>query len=696
MRVKHVDTEMCLTMFTSQECPATELCCSRQSWLAQSIAATHDHVTVERFTGTVHMCKDLKVVTDLDDDEELESEKFKTAVRYHLAELVVQESGSVPFNYFGVQLNLRFSVINPNIDTVSHDLRNLRINSDGDTIVTSTPQKQQSSSKEVFSSQQYFRISINTSLIFHQPKTVKCSKPKFVGGLDREMDNILHHAKLELTREDDKRLVTGILLHGPSGTGKTLLCETLSSRLGVSIVKVTGPEIFSKYFGETEKKLREKFEEAQFQSPSILFMDELDSLVPRREGNGTDQERRILAALVSQLDSLHRDNCKVVVIAATSKIDKVEASLRRPGRFDFEVEIGVPNANQRHDILLGIVQDIKHELTNENIENLSRETHGFVGADIEALVSVAVMKAKEDQSPVRFNHFIEARSRVKPSAMREVLIEVPRVSWSDIGGLDTLKLKLRQAVEWPIKHPEVFSRMGISPPKGLLMYGPPGCSKTMIAKALANESGLNFLSIKGPELFSKWVGESERAVREVFRKARQVKPSIVFFDEIDAIGGSRGGGGGGGKVGDRVLAQLLTEMDGVEGLTGVTVVAATNRPDMMDPALLRPGRLDRVVYVPLPDLDTRRKVLEVHTRRIPTSDNVDLEFVADNTEGYSGAEIAAICNEAALAALEQDVNITEVNQKHFEIALNNLKPRISKDLFKIYEKFQSDNQNKSV
>merc|ERR1719348_1182099 len=251
-----------------------------------------------------------------------------------------------------------------------------------------------------------------------------------------------------------------------------------------------------------------------------------------------------------------------------------------------------------------------------------------------------------------------------------------------------------QAVEWPIKHPDIFLRMGITAPRGLLMYGPPGCSKTMIAKALANESGLNFLSIKGPELFSKWVGESERAVREVFRRARQVKPSIVFFDEIDAIGGARGGGAG--KVGDRVLAQLLTEMDGVEGLQGVTVVAATNRPDMMDTALLRPGRLDRVVFVPLPDLDTRMKVIAVHTRKIPISKDLNLEMIARRTEGYSGAEIAAVCNEAALSALEENVNIDEVTGKHFQIALNNLKPRISKDLFKIYDKFQSDHNNKSV
>jgi AAA family ATPase len=330
------------------------------------------------------------------------------------------------------------------------------------------------------------------------------------------------------------------------------------------------------------------------------------------------------------------------------------------------------------------------------VVTLARDTHGFVGADLQALVGEAGRGAgRAGAATVTREHLLAARTKVKPSAMREVVVEVPEVSWEDIGGLEELKLKLRQAVEWPVRHPEVFLRMGISAPRGLLMYGPPGCSKTMIAKALANESGLNFLSIKGPELFSKWVGESERAVREVFRRARQVKPSIIFFDEIDAIGGARGGAGA-GRVGDRVLAQLLTEMDGVEGLAGVTVVAATNRPDMMDPALLRPGRLDRVVYVPLPDLATRRQVLAVHTRRTPLGPEVNLEEVAQRTEGYSGAEVAAVCNEAALAALEESVESEAVQDRHFQAALAALKPRITAELFDVYERFQADNTSKKV
>jgi len=567
------------------------------------------------------------------------------------------------------------------------------------TAITSTPQK--SSNILPINSSIFYKISLHTKLVFHSSSSFPSeSKPlQFVGGLDQEIKLIMSSLSMVLDQSKSRRIMTGVLLFGPPGTGKTLVAQHLPYYLGVKMVSIVGPELYSKFYGETEAQLRTKFEEAVKMSPSILFIDELDSLAPKREAGGSDQERRVVASLVTLLDNLNSNNCRVAVVAVTSRLESVDPCLRRPGRLDMEVEIGVPGVKQRKQILTGMLEELEegHELVEEEIQKLAGETHGFVGADIQALVGLAVMHAKEDKKRLAMEHFVNVRPRVKPSAMREVMVEVPQVTWNDIGGLDDLKLKLRQAVEWPIKHPEVFTRMGISAPRGLLMYGPPGCSKTMIAKALANESGLNFLSIKGPELFSKWVGESERAVREVFRKARQVKPSIVFFDEIDAVGGARGGSsGGGGKVGDRVLAQLLTEMDGVEGLTGVTVVAATNRPDMMDQALLRPGRLDRVVYVPLPDLDTRRKVLEVHTRAIPLGSDVNLDHVASRTEGYSGAEVAAVCNEAALAALEDCVSAQEVTDKHFDIALDNLKPRISAELFKVYEKFQSDHSSKTV
>ena len=704
------EQEVVVTMFTSPECPPTQVAATKHSWLAHLVQDMDPEllITVERFSSQVDMCRELDIEVEGDIDHVLAGEKeaLKSSARYHLAGLVIPPAVSrVPFNYLGVETSLRVTPRMESADTVSRQLQNLRLGSEEGvslSLVTSTPLKQPArDGEQVFHpSTAHFKVSTISKFVFVEKSVnVETPKPKFIGGLDKEIDTIVSHAKAEFSAEGSAaRLVTGVLLHGPSGAGKTLLAESLPGRLGVPVVRVTGAEIFSKFYGETEKRLREKFDEARSAAPCVLLMDEVDSLAPRRDASGgqpSDQERRVAASLLTLLDSLHRDPRRVLVVGATCRLDGVEAGLRRPGRFDLEIEVAVPGVEQRREILRGKLGELDHDISDGKIDIAARDTHGFVGADIEALVGGAVILAREDGGRVTWDHLVRARARVKPSAMREVMVEVPQVTWRDIGGLDDLKLKLRQAVEWPIKHPEVFTRMGISAPKGLLMYGPPGCSKTMIAKALANESGLNFLSIKGPELFSKWVGESERAVREVFKKARQVKPSIVFFDEIDAVGGSRGGGGG-GKVGDRVLAQLLTEMDGVESLAGVTVVAATNRPDMCDTALLRPGRLDRVVYVPLPDLDTRLRVLEVHTRNIPVSDQVNLESLAARTERYSGAEIAAVCNEAALAALEESVDAVAVNESHFETALSSLKPRISNELFVIYERFQSQHNNKAV
>jgi len=727
--VKVDTTQLVLTMFTSPTLPPTQISCTTHSWLA-SVAKTDQQVSVEMFTGEVAMCKEVEVILkktmEEESDSELvdtESDKFRTAVRFHLTGLVIKNNCDFPFTFFGVSLVLQLRIsmrvrerdlssvmdkltletnlpTSPNLNTSLLDTSHSTPPHISSTAFTSTPHKTASSLSTTSST--FHRISMSTKLVFpdQSPSSDISKQSQFVGGLDREMETITTSLRMVLDHgSKGRRVLTGLLLFGPPGTGKTLLAQHLPEVLGVRMVSIAGPELYSKFYGETEAQLRAKFEEASKVAPSILFIDELDSLAPKGENGGSDQERRVVASMVTLLDRLHSMRSQVVVVAATSRLDGVDPSLRRPGRLDMEVEIGVPGVKQRKEILSGILkeQEDGHTLVQEEVDKLAGDTHGFVGADIQALVSLAAMVAREEGRCLSMQHFMLVRSKVKPSAMREVMVEVPQVTWSDIGGLDELKLKLRQAVEWPIKHPEVFSRMGISAPRGLLMYGPPGCSKTMIAKALANESGLNFLSIKGPELFSKWVGESERAVREVFRKARQVKPSIVFFDEIDAIGGARGGGGGGGgKVGDRVLAQLLTEMDGVEGLVGVTVVAATNRPDMMDQALLRPGRLDRVVYVPLPDMETRRKVLDVHTRSIPLCSSVDLDMVASRTEGYSGAEVAAVCNEAALAALEESVTASEVTETHFETALSNLKPRISAELFSVYDKFQADHSSKTV
>jgi len=710
------NTQLVLTLFTISTPSPTQIFCTPGSWLASTtLAQPNEKVAMESFSGEVYMCKEVEVslIRDpvTDDMVDCDSDKFRTAVKYHLTGLLIRTECDLPFIYYGVRVFIKMKV--PNIDmrdfisdvdrlTLASESALLR-DSDSSSIsskaVTSTPHKTTTSGLSY--SSKVYRVSINTKLLFPDNHSIKSnSQPlPFVGGLGKEIEIITTSLGIVFGHEYKiKRILTGLLLYGPPGTGKTLLAQHLPSLLGVKMIQIAGPELYSKFYGETEAQLKAKFEEAIKDAPSILFIDEVDSLAPRGENGGSDQERRVIASLVTQLDRLNTSSSKVVVVAATSRLEGVDPSLRRPGRLDMEVEIGVPNSMQRREILSGILdeQEKGHILTLEELDSVAGCTHGFVGADLQSLVSLATIVAKEAKEDLSMKHVKTVLPKVKPSAMREVMVEVPSVSWSDIGGLDDLKLKLRQAVEWPIKHPDIFLRMGITAPRGLLMYGPPGCSKTMIAKALANESGLNFLSIKGPELFSKWVGESERAVREVFRKARQVKPSIVFFDEIDAIGGARGGSGGGGKVGDRVLAQLLTEMDGVEGLQGVTVVAATNRPDMMDQALLRPGRLDRVVYVPLPDMNTRRKVLEVHTRAIPISESVDLDLIAKRTDGYSGAEIAAVCNEAALAALEECVTASKVTDSHFEIALSLSKPRISSELFLVYEKFQATHSSKTV
>jgi len=441
-------------------------------------------------------------------------------------------------------------------------------------------------------------------------------------------------------------------------------------------------------------------------------MDEFDALVST-SGN-TEQERRVSACLKSLFDdqlSSKNDNHKTVVIAVTSRPDFIDSSFRRPGRLEIEIELGVPDFIQRTAIVQAILDRsrgslVTSRLNEEDIEFLCRNAHGYVGADLEAVLAQVTQNNDSSQETL-----LKALKTVKPSAMRELQVNVPNVTWEDIGGLDDLKLKLKQAVEWPIKRPEIFVKMGIAPPKGVLMYGPPGCSKTMIAKALANESNLNFVAIKGPELFSKYVGESEQAVRLLFKRARRVAPCIIFFDEIDALGSERGTSGS-SKVGDRVLAQMLTEMDGIEQLKDVIVVAATNRPDMIDKALIRPGRLDRNVYVPLPDEKTRLKIFQIHTRKKPLDhENVDLKKLAALTKDYSGAEIAAICNEAALATLEENLDngrgkclsdatptkttedSAKLCQRHFDQALERVKPQINLSLLSIYDKFRATKNN---
>lgn len=508
---------------------------------------------------------------------------------------------------------------------------------------------------------------------------------------------------------------SGVLLYGPSGTGKTLLAKTLASESGAYFILLNGPDILSRYYGETEAKLRDIFLDAEHNAPSIIFIDELDALCPKRDKVQNEFEKRIVATLLTLMDGLtSSSNARVLVVAATNRPGYLDSALRRPGRLEKEIEIGIPRSTERTDILRKILSKTPHSLTDEELKQFADNAHGYVGADLMAVVKEAGMKALrrnlEDIEANRKsshnngyenlsdNHFLvsledvrEAFQYIRPSGLREVAIDVPKIYWNDIGGNEIVKLKLKQAIEWPLKHPEAFERMGIDPPKGILLYGPPGCSKTLIAKALATESGLNFIAVKGPEIFSKWVGESERAIRQIFYKARTASPCVIFFDEVDAIASKRGNcEGEGSNVSERVLTQLLTELDGVESLNDVTLVAATNRPDVIDKALMRPGRIDRIIYIPLPDLKTRSEIFRIQLRNTPLALGVNIDDVVTQTEGYSGAEITAVCREAALAALQENINAVNVGHRHFIQALETIKPRISSDLICYYAKFQEE------
>lgn len=523
----------------------------------------------------------------------------------------------------------------------------------------------------------------------------KFAKRDLIGGLNEIINQLNEHMNVSLGKKTGAGyfIPRTVLLIGQHGSGKTLLCDAITEDADALVIKINASDVFSKYFGETESNLLGYFDKAfkNYPNPSIVIIEELSSICPK--DSKEESAKRAQMALLNILDDIHvrKDASQLFVIATTSNIENINLAVRRFGRIDVEIEIPVPDPIAREEILLKQLQQIQHNLSADDIKTIAANSHGFIAADLSNLVAKAALHATHHdftkEPVIQLSDVQYAYGFVVPSAMKEVVIKCPNVKWADIGGQEDLKLQLKQAIEWPLLYPETFTRLGINPPRGILMFGPPGCSKTMIAKALATESKVNFLSIKGPELFSMWVGESERAVRDLFHKARQVAPAIIFFDEIDAIGGERTASASGSSVKERVLTQLLTEMDGVNALTNVTIVAATNRPDLIDKAIMRPGRLDRIVYVKLPDQKTRAEIFRIKLLKMPIDQNVDVNELVQQTEGYSGAEIQAICQEAAMYALEEDLEATIVSWKHFTRAVQNVRPRTSPELLKSYEDF---------
>ncbi len=525
-----------------------------------------------------------------------------------------------------------------------------------------------------------------------------------VGGLKDAIEKIREMVELPLKHPEifDRLGVQppkGVLLYGPPGTGKTLLAKAVANESDASFITINGPEVMSKWVGEAEKRLRDVFERAEKEAPSVIFIDEIDAIAPKRGETIGEVEHRVVAQLLALMDGM-KSRGKVIVIAATNRPDAIDPALRRPGRFDREVEIGVPNRKGRLEILkihtrnMPLGKDV-------DLGKIADVTYGFVGADLEMLCKeaaiIALRRVIPDMSKVdsitretieklivTMDDFKNALKIVRPSALREVFVEKPNISWDMVGGLEEAKKSLQESVEWPIKYPEAFKSMGIKPPKGVLLYGPPGTGKTLLAKAVANESDASFITINGPEVMSKWVGEAEKRLRDVFERAEKEAPSVIFIDEIDAIAPKRGETIG--EVEHRVVAQLLALMDGMKSRGKVIVIAATNRPDAIDPALRRPGRFDREVEIGVPNRKGRLEILKIHTRNMPLGKDVDLGKIAEKTENYSGADLQAVCREAAMNALRENIKAKEVKKKHFDKALESIKPSLSKEQVEFYRR----------